>query len=76
MDIKKNDVHRHCSEVEKLLVGKMPFVTRYGITIIALIIFFIISILLSSEGTPQRLMKGMIEHTIEQITSKKITNNL
>lgn len=74
--MKKNDVHRHCSEVEKLLVGKMPFVTRYGITIVVLVFFFIVAILLLSKGTPQRLMKGMIEHTIEQITSKKITNNL
>lgn len=70
MDMKKNDIHRHCPEVEKLLVGKKPFVTRYGITIVTLIIFSIVAILLLSEGAPQRLMKGMIKHTIEQITSK------
>lgn len=69
--MEKDDIPRqHCPEVERLMKGKMPFITRYGITLVTLVISIIIAIMLFSEGTPQQLMKGMIEHTIGQITSK------
>jgi K+-transporting ATPase A subunit len=65
-----NNIHRHCPEVENLMDGKMPFVTRCGITLVLLVLLVIAAILLLSDGTPQQLMKEMILHTIEQITSK------
>lgn len=65
-----NNMNRHCPEVEKLMGGKMPFVTRCGITLVLLVIFIVMVFLLLSEGTSQRLMKEMIKHTIEQIISK------
>lgn len=68
--MKTNDKNNHCPEVENLMVGKMPFVTRYGITIVAFILLVIIVLHLLSEGTSQQLMKDMINHTIKQITSK------
>lgn len=71
-----NDIHRHCAEVENLMGGKMPFVTRHGITIVMFVLFVIVAVLLFSEGTSQQLMKEMIKHTIEQITSKNITDIL
>lgn len=33
MTMERNDIHRHCPEVEDLMGVKMPFVTRYGITL-------------------------------------------
>lgn len=68
--MEKDDMYRHCPEVEKLMKGKMPFITRYGITIVVLVLSAIIAIMILSKGTPQKLMKDMIEHTIGQITSK------
>lgn len=68
--MKTNNIHRHCPEVENLMGGKMPFVTRYGITLVALAIAAIVILLLLSEGASQHLMKEMIEHTMEQIKSK------
>ncbi|MDD6516763.1 MAG: hypothetical protein PUF63_02445 [Prevotella sp.] len=64
------DIRRHCPEVDNLMKGRMPFVTRYGITIVVLAITVIVVSLLLSGGASQQLMKGMIEHTIEQIKSK------
>lgn len=65
-----NNMHRHCPEVENLMGGKMPFVTRYGITLVTLIILVAVLFLLLSEGTSQQLIKEMIEHTVKQITNK------
>lgn len=70
LDMETNNIHRHCTEVESLMGGKSPFVTRHGITIVALGLLVIVTILLFSEGASQQLMKEMIKHTIEQVTSK------
>lgn len=70
MSMEKNNIHRHCPEVENLMRGKIPFVTRYGITLVVLV-FLVISIgLFLSEGSSQQLVKEMIEHIIGQIKSK------
>ena len=74
--MKANDIHRHCPEVENLMKGRMPFITRDGITIVVFVLLAIITILLLSEGTSHQLMKEMIEHTIKQMISKNITNIL
>ena len=74
--MKTNDIHRHCSEVENLMEGKMPFITRYGIIIVVFVLLAIITILLLSEGTSHQLIKEMIEHTIKQMTTNNITNIL
>lgn len=70
MSMEKNNIHRHCPEVENLMRGKIPFVTRYGITLVVLV-FLVISIgLLLSEGPSQQLLKEMLGHITEQIKSK------
>jgi hypothetical protein len=74
--MKTNDIHRHCPEVENLMEGKMPFITRYGIIIVVFVLLAIITILLLSEGTSHQLIKEMIEHTIKQMTTNNITNIL
>lgn len=68
--MRTNNIHRHCPEVESLMGRKMPFVTRFGITLVTLIIIVIVVFSLLSEGASQRLMKEMIEHTVNQITNK------
>ncbi len=64
---KIKDIHQHCPEVENLMGGKMPFVTRWGIVLVVIIILSIVAIFSLSEGTSQHLMNNMIKHTIEQI---------
>lgn len=61
--VKVNNTHRHCPEVENLMEGKMPFVTRYGITLVVLVILFITVILFLLKGTPSRLVEEIIEYT-------------
>lgn len=63
----KVDMHQHCPEVENLMDGKMPFVTRWGITLVVIIILSIAAIFSLSEGTTRDLMNEMIKHTVEQI---------
>lgn len=69
-DMKTSDLHRHCPEVENLMGGKMPFVTQHGITFVVLVLIVIAVILFLSGEASHELMKRIIEHTIEQITSK------
>lgn len=68
--MKTKDIHSHCPEVEKLMGGKMPFVTRHGITIVAIILATVVGTMLLSKGISQQLMRDIVEHTIEQIKSK------
>lgn len=67
---KRTDIRQHCPEVESLMSGKMPFVTRYGITLVVIALTVAVLVLLMSEGSPQQFVTDMINHTIKQITSK------
>lgn len=69
---KRNDIHLHCPEVEYLMSGKMPFITRYGITLVVVALIAVIFILFISGGSPHQLMREMIENTLEQIKLKDI----
>lgn len=64
---KIKNIRQHCPEVENLMDGKMPFVTRWGITIVVIIILSIAAIFSLSEGTSRNLINEMIKHTVEQI---------
>ena len=66
----KNDIRQHCPEVETLMGGKMPFITRFGITLVIIVIIVVVSILFVSGGSSHQLMKEMIENTLEQIKVK------
>lgn len=65
----KKEIHRHCPEVENMMGGKMPFITRYGIALVAFS-FLVVALLLMSEGTSLQLMKEMVKHVMEQLMSK------
>lgn len=67
---RRTDIRQHCPEVENLMGGKMPFVTRYGITFIVVALIAVVLVLLLSGGSSQQLVMNMINHTIKQITSK------
>lgn len=67
--MKTDNTHRHCPEVEELMGGKMPFVTRYGITLVVLALPIVAAILFSLKGTPHRLMKEIIEYTVNRMAS-------
>ncbi len=60
----------HCPEVERLMKGRLPFVTRHGITIVAVVLALVCAGLLCSGGASQQLMKEIIEHTVQQIKDK------
>ena len=60
----------HSPEVEQLMQGRLPFVTRHGITWVIIALVAICSMVMMTEGTPQQLMKQMIDHTVEQIKAK------
>ncbi|MCF0195679.1 MAG: hypothetical protein HUK03_00260 [Bacteroidaceae bacterium] len=66
----KKDIHQHCAEVEKLMRGKTPFVTRWGVTLIVAVLAIIFVILLVTDGISNQLMKEIIEHTSERIKIK------
>jgi hypothetical protein len=70
--MKKNDLRLHCPEVESLMGGKMPFITRYGITLVVVALIAIVFMLYISGGSPHQLMREMIENTLEQIKLKDI----
>lgn len=69
---KRIDIRQHCPEVENLMGGKMPFITRYGITLVIIILIAIFFVLLISGGSLNILMKEMIEKTLEQVKVKTI----
>lgn len=61
---------QHCPEVERLMVGRLPFVTRYGITIVVIVMALVGAGLLWSGGPSQQLMRDIMEHTVQQIKNK------
>lgn len=66
---KKNDnsMHRHCPEVEELMEGKLPFVTRHGITLVALVLLLTAAILFLSGGKAGQMVKDMVEQMLPQV---------
>lgn len=68
--MKSNDIRSHCSEVENMMRGNLPFITRHGITIVVLILAIVVAVILLSKGTSQQLMRDILEYTISQIVSK------
>ena len=62
--------HRHCPEVEELMNGKKPFVTRYGITLLLVVITLIVVFLFMAQGQSQQLVCDMVKYAFEQILSK------
>lgn len=53
-----------------MMRGNLPFITRHGITIVALILAIVVAVTLLSKGTSQQLMRDILEYTISQIVSK------
>lgn len=66
----KKTYHAHCPEVEKLTQNKMPFITRYGITIVLITLILVGATMFLLDGTPQQLMREILSYIIEQITIK------
>ena len=62
--------HRHCSEVEELMNGKKPFVTRYGITLLLVVLTLIVVFLFMAQGQSQQLVCDIVKYAFEQILSK------
>ena len=65
-----NEGLRHSPEVERLMSGKLPFVTRHGITIVALILVLVGIRLSLTEGSSKKLMRELINFTIGEIRLK------
>ena len=63
----KDSMHRHCPEVEKLMEGPMPFVTRHGITLVALALLLIAAVLCLSGGKAGLMVKEMVEQMLPQV---------
>ena len=63
----KDSMHRHCPEVEKLMDGEFPFVTRHGITLVALVLLLIAAVLCLSGGKAGQMVKGMVEQMLPQV---------
>ena len=61
---------QHCPEVERLMGGRLPFVTRHGITIVAVILVLVCAGLLWAGGASRQLMEDIMEHTVQQIKNK------
>lgn len=63
----KNNINQHCPEVETLMGGKMPFVTRHGITLVAIVLIIASVFILISDGVPHHFLKEAATHIIEHI---------
>lgn len=63
----QDSVHRHCPEVEKLMEGKFPFITRHGITLVALVLLLIATVLFPSGGKAGQMVKDMVEQVLPQM---------
>lgn len=63
----QDSVHRHCPEVEKLMEGKFPFITRHGITLVALVLLLIATVLFLSGGKAGQMVKDMVEQVLPQM---------
>lgn len=68
--MESKDIRRHCPEVDRLMGGKLPFVTRYGITLVAVALAVVVVLLLLSGGESHKLLKEMIENLLVQISKK------
>lgn len=66
--MRKEDMHS--PEVKRLLNGRLPFVTRYGITIVAAVMVLVGAAWAASGGPAQQLLRNMVKHTIEEIKNK------
>ena len=66
--MKKQELHS--PEVERLMRGRLPFVTRHGITIVALLMALVCAGLFRWGGLPGQLMKEIVEQTVQQIAKK------
>lgn len=58
---------QHCPEVEKLMNGHLPFITRYGITLVVVILIVVSMGLFYFKKDSRQLIKEVWEHTITQI---------
>lgn len=63
----QDSVHHHCPEVEKLMEGKFPFITRHGITLVALVLLLIATVLFLSGGKAGQMVKDMVEQVLPQM---------
>ena len=68
--MEQKNSRQHCPEVESLMGGKMPFVTRWGITLVALVMCMVAAGLALSDGACQQLVKDMVSHIIGQVMSR------
>ncbi|MDE6159730.1 MAG: hypothetical protein K2F69_06550 [Bacteroidaceae bacterium] len=64
----------HSPEVDKLMKGTMPFVTRYGITLVMLALVIIFLVLSLSDSPAHQLLQDIIEHTKKQIYAKSLAS--
>ena len=50
--------------------GKKPFVTRYGITLLLVVLTLIVVFLFMAQGQSQQLVCDIVKYAFEQILSK------
>lgn len=69
---KKNTERRrgHSPEVEGLLFGKLPFITRHGITLVGLSVATLGMALLVGADTFRQLVLDVVDNALDQIKSR------
>lgn len=67
---KTDDNRRHCMEVEELMDGKMPFVTRHGVTAVVAVIILAMALLLSTDSVISELIRDMTDQILKQASAK------
>lgn len=66
----KQAKEQHCPEVEKLLYGKTPFITRHGITIVLIVIVIASFLIMRFGGEAKELLENILGQTVNQIRNK------
>ncbi|KWW28697.1 MAG: hypothetical protein AUK63_1801 [bacterium P3] len=69
---KTYNIRKHCPEVENLMSGKLPFITKYGITVVLFVLIITVAGLLEFGVIPKQLMLDILDHTIEQLKIKNM----
>ena len=67
---KTQDSGRHCAEVEELMEGKLPFVTRHGVTAVIAALAIVMALLFMMDGDAGELIRGMVENIMQGISAR------
>ena len=65
----KQTKKQHCPEVEELLYGKTPFITRHGITVVLIVIILALFFIMQLNSNTEFFFINTMEKITNQVKS-------